>query len=62
MFWSVSDNLYNVDQMSSNMKANIEAAKKRNVQESDLALLDASYDHMCEDSVYFYNYKSVKIL
>lgn len=46
MFWSVSDNLYNVDQMIKNMEANIKAAKDRNVSDSDLVLLNVSYHHM----------------
>jgi hypothetical protein len=50
MFWSVADDLYNVNQLSENRQKNYEAAMTRKVPDSDLALLNLSFDHML---VYF---------
>lgn len=46
MFWSVADDLYNVDQLSSNRQRHIQTARDRGVSDSDLDLLKASFDHM----------------
>jgi hypothetical protein len=46
MFWSVADDLYNVDQLFEHRQEHIETAKKRGVPDSDLHLLDLSFDHM----------------
>jgi hypothetical protein len=46
MFWSVADDLYNVDQLVEHKQEHIETAKKRGVPDSDLHLLDLSFDHM----------------
>ena len=47
MFWSVADDLYNVDQLVLNKDKHIETAKNRRVPDSDLTLLEMSFDHMC---------------
>ena len=46
MFWGVSDDLYNVDQLCEDAQKCIKRAQDRDAPESDLALLYMSFDHM----------------
>lgn len=46
MFWSASDDLYNVDQIHAAEKERIDTAKDRCVPKSDLTLLEAAFRHV----------------
>ena len=46
MFWGVSHDTYNVDEIMSIQKTVMDTAKSRHVSDSDMSLLESAFKHM----------------
>jgi hypothetical protein len=46
MFWSISDNCYNVHQLSENFEDTLATAQRRQASEEDLRLLEECGPHL----------------
>lgn len=47
MFWGVSNDLYNVNEILGIQEAVMADAKSRRVSESDMTLLESAFKHVC---------------
>lgn len=46
MFWSVNEELYNVDQLTRDAQATIDLAMRRNMSPEDIQLVQEAFRHM----------------